>query len=150
MNPYHQWYQYDDFLFLVNHSTLPISGFGYTNTYETVSAVRKSGAEGYKILEAKEGHNLYDSFQKKQYDSFVRTYFMNRNKMLNESFMPSYLRAPNHLYSYSKSGGYKNKALVQNFQVIFNQVYTQNGKVVVLEKKVVDDIVIPTLSTLGK
>ena len=143
MNPYHQWYEYDNFLFLVNQPVLRITGFGYTNKYETVSAIRQAGPAGFKRLETAVGKNVYDPIKKEQYDAFIKTYFMNRNKMLDMHFIPSYLRAPNHLYSYSKTGGYRNKAVVQHFRVIFNQVYTQGGKKIVQDRRLVDDIFIP-------
>lgn len=143
MNPYHQWFEYDNFFFLVNHPCLRITGFGYTNKYDLVKAIRQSGPASFKALEARLGQNKYNEKKKEQYDAFIKTYFANRNRKLQEYFWPSFFSAPNHLYSYSATGGYKNAAPIQRFKVIFNQVYTRDGKKTIIDQSTVDDILIP-------
>ncbi len=143
MNPYHQWFEYDNFLFLVPHASLRISGFGYTNKYQTVQAIRRAGPENFKQLEANQGRNMYDPAQKEKFDAFIKKYFRNRNHRLSEKFIPSYFKAPNHLYSYAKTNDYKNAGPVQRFKVIFNQVYTKDGQKIVIDRDTVDDILIP-------
>jgi len=143
MNPYHQWFQYDNFRFLVNKPSLRITGFGYTNKYATVQAIRQAGPEGFAALEARDGENLYDPVKKEGYEQFIKTYFANRNKRLGISFIPAWFKAPNHLYSAAKDGGYNNAVPVSKFRVFLNQVYTRDGLKTVMNKALTDEIIIP-------
>jgi hypothetical protein len=143
MNPYHQWFQMDRFLFLVNKPCLPLSGFGYTGRYSMAKAIKKSGPEHFMALEQEKGKNTYELPVKEEYDTFIATYFKNRNARLGRSFWPSAFMAPLHLYNYEKGNVWKGQARVRLFRVIFNQVYTQNGKAEQLFKQTVDEVLIP-------
>lgn len=143
MNPYHQWFQYDKFLFLVDRPTLTVSGFGYTGAYRLSRKIKKAGVENFSLLEENEGRNRFDTQQKKEFDSFIRTYFSNRNRRLNESFFPKMLSAPHHLYNWSAGDAYHNQSPVRLFRVIFNQVYSVGGKPQQISRETVDEVSIP-------
>lgn len=143
MNPYHQWFQYDNFLFLVNKPCLRVTGFGYTSKFSTVSAIRQAGPDGYASLEAKEGVNMYNEEKKRAFDTFIKIYFANRNKRIGKAFFPGYFKAPNHLYSAGITGEYGNAAPVKTFRMYLNQVYTQNCKKTLMNKQLIDEIFIP-------
>jgi hypothetical protein len=142
MDPYHQWFQYDRFLFLVNKPVLPISGFGYTGKYKVAKKIKEVGKEGYLDLEAQFGKNNFDYAQKQKYENFIKVYFKNRNGRLLQFFFLNKLAAPHHLYSSVSGNEYLDQAPVKKFRVIFNQVYTQDHKPVILNKEVVDEIAI--------
>ncbi len=143
MNPYHQWFQYDRFLFLMNQKCLPVSGFGYVAQYKLALEIKNAGAEGYFKLEEKKGENSFDSLKKQNYEAFIKTYFLNRNKLLENTFILSKLSAPHHLYNSSAHLSYHNQEEVRVFRVIFNQFYSQKEKITLLNKKIIDEVLIP-------
>lgn len=143
MNPYHQWFQIDRFLFLVNKPCLPLTGFGYAYKYSIAKAIKEVGPEGFWGLELKKGKNNYEPLRKKHYEAFIQTYFRNRNKRLGTRFIPSAWMAPLHIYNSEKGAVWNGQKPVKRFRVIFNQVYRNDGKVIVLDRKVVDEINIP-------
>ena len=143
MNPYHQWFQYDHFLFLVNKKCLAVTGFGYSNKYKVAAKIKETKPEDYLALEEKFGKSSYDSLQKQKYDAFIKTYFKNKNQRLSQVFFPNYFAAPNHLYSSVAKNEYLNQKPVRLFRAIFNQVYTVNHKAVNINKQIVDEIIIP-------
>lgn len=140
MNPYHQWFQIDRFLFLVNKPCLPLTGFGYTYKYSIAKAIKKAGPEHYAEVEREKGKNYFQPLQKQQYELFIQRYFQTRNRRLNTRFIPSAWMAPLHLYTSEKSTVWNGQKPVRIFRVIFNQVYRKDGKVTVLDKQVVDEI----------
>ncbi len=140
MNPYHQWFQIDRFLFLVNKPCLPLTGFGYTYKYSMAKAIQKAGPEHYAEVEREKGKNYFQPLQKQQYEAFIQTYFRNRNKRLSTPFIPSAWMAPLHLYNSEKGLVWNGQRPVTRFRVIFNQVYRQDGKTMVLDRQVVDEI----------
>ncbi|MBS1585633.1 MAG: hypothetical protein JSS82_08805 [Bacteroidetes bacterium] len=143
MNPYHQWFQFDNFLFLVNKPCLRVTGFGYTNKFSIVSAIRQASPGGYAALEAREGVNVYNGEKKKAFDEFIKVYFTNRNRRIRTVFFPTYFKAPNHLYSANATSEYDNTAPVKTFRMYLNQVYTLNGKKTLMNKQLIDEIFIP-------
>ncbi|TND10619.1 MAG: hypothetical protein FD123_261 [Bacteroidetes bacterium] len=143
LNPYHQWIQYDQFLFLVNRPCLRVSGFGYTNNYALASAIRNSGPDGITALENAKGEKQYSEEKKKEYNEFMQRFFVNRNKRIGRSFFPSALHAPHHLYNWSAENAYAGQAPVRIFRVIFNQTYTVGGETKTIRKELVDEILIP-------
>lgn len=140
MNPYHQWFQIDRFLFLVNKPCLPLTGFGYTYKYSVAKAIKQAGAGRYTEVELEKGKNYFQPLQKQQYEAFIQTYFRNRNKRLHTGFIPAAWMAPLHLYNSEKGPVWKGQTPVRLFRVIFNQVYRKEGKVIVLNRQVVDEI----------
>jgi len=144
MNPYHQWFQYDQFLYLVNENCLPISGFGYTMNYKIAQAIKESIPEMYQKLEMKFGKNYYNETKKEKYEDFIKIYFSNRNQALDKTFIPYLLSAPHHLHSSTYANCYTGKLPVHMFKVIFNKVISKNGKAYTISKKTVDEIVIPS------
>lgn len=140
MNPYHQWFQIDRFLFLVNKPCLPLTGFGYTYKYSMAKAIKKAGPEHYAEVEAEKGKNYFQPQQKQQYEQFIQRYFQNRNRRLNTGFVPSALMAPLHLYTGERGAVWNGQRPVKLFRVIFNQVYRKDGNVFSLNRQVVDEI----------
>jgi hypothetical protein len=143
MNPYHQWFQYDSFLFLVNKPCLPISGFGYTHNYELANEINHLKNDAYFSLEQKKGVNHFNTEKKLAYDNFIRQYFKMKNKYLNELFIPKIVKAPNHLYSDVVKPAYQNNIPITSFRVIFNQIYNKCGDKIILSKKCIDEVFIP-------
>jgi hypothetical protein len=143
MNPYHQWFQYDQFLFLVDQPCLPLSGFGYTLQFEIAEEVKNSQPEEYSKLENKLGKNYYDLRKKQNYENFIKTYFANRNRLCGKSFFPSLLAPPHHLYTSAYQNAYSERSPVRMFKIIFNRVYTKAGKTISISKETVDEITIP-------
>ncbi|MCW3105224.1 MAG: hypothetical protein JWO09_3664 [Bacteroidetes bacterium] len=142
MNPYHQWFQLDRFLFLVNKPTLPLSGFGYTAKYAIAKGIVISGPKKFLQFENANGKDSYQADLKNKYEEFIRTYFTNRNARLNETFLPSAFMAPFHLYNSETGNVWHEQQPVHTFRVIFNQVYTVNGKPLQITRQVVDEVVI--------
>lgn len=143
MNPYHQWIQYDSFLFLVDKPCLPISGFGYTNNYEVANEIYYLKSDDFFSLEQEKGIIYFDAKKKLAYNDFIRQYFKIKNKRLNNSFIPKIFRAPNHLYSETIEPSYQNNVPIVCFRVIFNQIFNKRGNKIVLTKKCVDEVAIP-------
>lgn len=142
MNPYHQWFQIDRFLFLVNKPCLPLTGFGYTYKYSVAKAIKKAGAAHYAEVELEKGKQYFQLMQKQAYERFIQTYFRNRNNRLNTRFFPSAWMAPLHLYNSEKGQVWKGQVPVKIFRVTLNRVYTLHGKPVWLSRDVVDEITI--------
>ncbi|MGZ3885767.1 MAG: hypothetical protein ACXVDL_16090, partial [Bacteroidia bacterium] len=143
MDPYQQWFQYDKFHYLVSKPLLMVSGFGYTNTFKMSQEIKQAGARNFSALESKEGKNKFDLKQKENYEAFIKTYFSNRNKCIGTHFLPGFIKAPQHLYNSAFGPAYHSQARIRLFRVIFNQVYTADGKPEVLTKETLDEIRIP-------
>jgi len=138
MNPYHQWFQYDQFLFLVNEPCLPISGFGYTTNYKIANAIKTCDIEIFTQLEKTFGKNYYNEIKKEKFDYFIKTYFTNRNHFLGKTFIPIMAKAPYHLYSAVYNTAYNNQLPIRIFKVIFNKVISIHGKTNIISKRTVD------------
>lgn len=143
MNPYHQWFQYDRFLFLVNDTCIPLSGFGYTNNYKLFKELKKDGIVSQWDLKKEFGTNYYDSVRTKNYYGFISTYFKNRNKLLSEGTFLANLRAPHHLHGSSEGELYDNQTPVTKFRVFYNLSFSSTGKSVQPEKEMLHEIPIP-------
>lgn len=142
MNPYHQFFQYGDFLYLVDKNVLPITSFGYAHNFRQARMIKQSGATGIGQAEKEFGKNNFDSAKAEGLDNFIKTYFSNRNKR-NGNMMISYLAAPNHIYNHEDSPVYTGRETVKKFRVIFNQTYFDGEKVVAIDKHIVREINIP-------
>jgi hypothetical protein len=140
MNPYHQWFQLDRFLFLVNKPCLPLSGFGYTGKYAIAKGIGHAGPTNFLIFEKDKGRNSYQPDLKYKYNEFIRVYFRNRNTRLQTAFFPATFMAPLHLYNSETGRVWHNQEEVHKFRVIFNQIYTVNGKPLQITRQVVDEI----------
>jgi len=143
MDPYQQWIQYDRFLFLVNEKCLNVSGFGYTSDLLLSQRIKEIGVEQILSLEKKEGINFFDEEKRNGYNEFIRTYFTNRNKRLGNLFLPSVFHAPHHIYNSVSGNVWDGTIPVKKFRTIFNRVYTENGRKVIITKKVVNEVEIP-------
>ena len=143
MNPYHQWFQYDRFLFLVNSPCIPLSGFGYTNNYKLFKELKKNSIVSQWDLRKEFGIKFYDSLKTKQYYGFIETYFKNRNKLLGPGTFLANLRAPYHLFGSSDGELFQNQAPVTKFRVIYHLSFSSMGKSVQLEKGTLHEIAIP-------
>ncbi len=143
MNPYHQWFQYDRFLFLVSKPCIPLSGFGYTNNYKLFRDLKKDSIVSPADLTRDFGVNYYDSVKTKGYYEFISTYFKNRNKLLSEGTFLANFRAPHHLHGSSEGELYHNQAPVTKFRVIYNLTFSSMGKSVQLEKGTLHEVSIP-------
>lgn len=143
MNPYHQWFQYDHFLFLVNKPALPLTGFGYTNKYELFNKLRIGTAETLASLLISNGTSHFDAAKTKAYCAFIETYFRNRNEFGSERLFLTSFAAPHHLNGSFKGLLYNNQAPITKFRVIYNLSFCSSGKVSCVEKSILHEVVIP-------
>ncbi len=148
MNPYHQLFQYDSFLYLVNENTLDIKPFGNTNKYKEAKVLNSVSEEDLPGLIGKYGKNRYDSTKVKAYESFIKTYFANRNKQIGVTFFLALLAAPNHLYNGAPMPVYTGQERVKRFIVILNETHregewTEPSSITYTKQKLVDTIDIP-------
>lgn len=142
MNPYHQFFQYGQFLYLVNKDVLPVSSFGYVHTFQMASFIKQCGDHGIAEMEAEWGENHYDSVKVEKYIEFIKTYFSTRNKRGGLLLFP-YLSAPNHLYNQEEYPIYTGKQKIKKFSVIFNQTYFNGRQIIYISKKTLQQIDIP-------
>jgi hypothetical protein len=142
MNPYHQWFQYDRFLWLVDKECLPVTGFGYTGKYRVFNMIRNSSSSNIRDLEQEHGRNHYNLSRAEQFTEFIQSYFQNRNKYLNDKIFITYLRAPHHLYNSSPGLLYKNQRPVKKFRVIYNLTFSSAGKSTHIDKSIVHEVAI--------
>lgn len=143
MNPYHQWFQYDHFLFLVNKPTLALTGFGYTNKYKLFNELRGGKPETLTTLANTTGINHFDATKTKAYYSFIEKYFKNRNTLREHKLFLTAIAAPHHLHGSFGGLLYKNQAPVTKFRVIYNLSFCSSGKVTYVEKSVLHEVAIP-------
>lgn len=143
MNPYHQWFQYDHFTFLVKPPSIPLSGFGYTYNYKLFTRLKRDSLFSPKQVSDEYGVDQYDSLKAEAYSEFISTYFKNRNKRLGDHLFLSYLRAPHHLYGSSKGLLYNDQVAVKKFRVMYNLTFSSSGKTIELEKGVLHEVAIP-------
>lgn len=141
-DPYHQWIQYDRFLFLVNEKCLPISGFGYTGKYQLKQKLDEMGFDDLLEFVVSQGQDKYDHSTKVAYDSFMRTFFTNRNARSMEPLVWSYFKAPNHLYNSVKQGGLNTLGKVEKLRVYYNLTFITNNKAQQVKKLMIDEIII--------
>jgi hypothetical protein len=143
MNPYHQWFQYDDFWFLVNEKHLAVSSFGYTNSYKLYSLINTAGAEEILSLEKEKGRNDFDPIKKKAFEDFIKQFFCVTNGKLGVPWFV-YLRPPHHLHSGTFQRAYSGGDKVRLFRIYLNKTMIVNGAKVSIEKKMMDEILIPS------
>ncbi|MBP7808983.1 MAG: hypothetical protein KA163_06805 [Bacteroidia bacterium] len=140
LNPYHQWFQYDRFLFLVNKKCLPVSGFGYTNQYRLKARLDTALIETIPWLQAKYGINHFDSLKYQKFNSFIKTYFNNKNEIQSTNFFLGKLRPPHHLNNCVLGDELKSLGKIKTFRVIYNLTQNKNGYLLPVTKQVVDEI----------
>lgn len=140
MNPYHQWFQYDQFFFLTPSPTLPVSGFGYTYDYDLAALIQDADSSTFDGLVAPVNFN---KGKKKQYDEFIAEYFRNRNRLPDKKFLLDKISPPHHLYSNVCVNPYDDQSPVRTFRVIYNLTYTENNNSHWLMRDVIDEISIP-------
>jgi hypothetical protein len=139
LNPFHQWFQYDKFSFLVNKNILPISGFGYTGRYNIKIKLDTLSPENLAIFLSEYGRNNYKADKAKQFERFIKTYFNNRNSYKNKSLWTS-IRPPHHLNNCVSDGGLNSLGRIKIFRVIYNVTCNTNGRVLPLRKEIVNEI----------
>ena len=140
LNPYHQWFQYDRFLFLVNIKCLPISGFGYTNQYAVKARLDTITIEQLGDYQTESGKNQYDKAKFQKFNSFIKTYFTNWNNFVSPGLTITKLSPPHHLNNCVSGGGLGTMGKIKKFRVLYNISYNENGEVSHLIKQVVDEI----------
>lgn len=140
LNPYHQWFQYDRFLFLVNIKCLPISGFGYTSKYDIKAALDTINIEQLGSFQIANGKNQYDKPKLQKFNDFIKTYFTNRNNVSSPGSAIAKLRPPHHLNNCVSGGGLSSLGKITKFRVLYNISFNENGEVVHLIKQIVDEI----------
>jgi hypothetical protein len=141
MNPYHQWFQYDDFWFLINEKHLAISSLGYTNSHKLAVLIKNAGPAGLLKLEQERGRNDFDALKKKEFEDFIRQFFSVKNKTPERSFF-TYLRAPYHLHSGTFGTEYAGAKKVILFRIYLNKTYTVKGEKINISRKMIDEIMI--------
>lgn len=140
MNPYHQWFQYDQFDFLSQQPSLPISGFGYTYDYHLASILQEADSSNIYDLTAPVN---FDESKKEKYDNFIQEYFSVRNRRLGEDLLWTNVSPPHHLYSEVCENPYRGQIVVSKFRVMVNLVYTTENQSHVIVCDTIDEIVIP-------
>jgi hypothetical protein len=140
LNPYHQWFQYDRFVFLLNKKCLPVSGFGYTNQYRFKARLDTALIETIPWLQAKYGINHYDSLKYLKFNNFIQTFFTNRNNLENPVLSITKFSPPHHLNNCVYGVGLPSLGKVKKFRVLYNISYNEKGEVLHLIKQVVDEI----------
>ncbi|HTL82009.1 MAG TPA: hypothetical protein VL651_09910 [Bacteroidia bacterium] len=170
MNPYHQWFEYDHFGFLLNAPMPNLTSFGYTSQYHLMhelDSVNTEGIDMYNLPKGEEGiyriqdemdaafvtnmqklataggKNSFDSLKKSSFDSFIQQYFRNRNRMIGQTFFPALFSAPAHLYSSVPSPAYDGKEKIVCFRVESHLVTIYDDCPISADDRVVDLIYIP-------
>lgn len=141
MNPYHQYFQFDHFLFLV-HDTLPeVSGFGYTSDYQLAEMLREPSIDFERVLREK-GEVHFDSTMKLRYEEFIRSYFMNSNERLDKPLFITSVSLPHHLYSSVCGEQYNHDFRVMSFRVRINCEVSVGSHHMPAKSFIADEIVI--------
>lgn len=140
MNPYHQWFQYDQFDFLSPRPSLPVSGFGYTYDYDLASVLQDADSAFIGELTAPVN---FDEEKKAKYEEFIATYFRNRNRRVDREFLLKKIAPPNHLYSEVCDKPYHGQVPVVKFRVVYNLAFTKKNQSHVLIRDTIDEITIP-------
>jgi len=141
MNPFHQWFQYDQFAFLVQDTVLEVSGFGYTYDYELAKELRQPTFD-YSDLLVRKGAVKYDEETAGRFDDFIRTYFHNRNESADPVFLTA-LAPPYHLHTEICGENYSGNFKVKAFRVRLNVVVSVGSKYLPFSRNVVREILIP-------
>ncbi len=142
MNPYHQWFQYDDFLFLVNERCLELSGFGYTNNYELVQKLRYDtySDNSYRHTLEQFGRYGYDSVKADQFDRFIYTYFKNKNARIGNRLFLTALSPPDHLHTQVCGNVYDGTVRAKVVRIYFKRTFIIGGKTQVISDRLIDEI----------
>lgn len=142
MNPYHQWIQYDHFLFLVPDTVLDVSGFGYTADYALANTLRQPAVDYAQLLHEK-GEVKLDTTAKREYEEFIRGYFSNRNGRIDRKLFITALAPPHHLYtSVCDENAYTGNFKAAAFRVTLNCEVSAGSRHFPLKRVVADEIVI--------
>ena len=140
LNPYHQWFQYDRFLFLLEKKCLPISGFGYTSKYQIKMQLDTINPLQLTNFEITSGKNQYDERKREKFNAFIKIYFTNRNEHGNSKFFLRYLSPPHHLNNCVSGGGLNALGKIKTFRVIYNVTLNKDGMIIPFTKQIVDEI----------
>ena len=141
LNPYHQWFQYDKFLFLVDKPCLQMSGFGYVKNYRVKQCLDTIPPDQLSSLEEKFGKNGFSGEKAEAFRNFIRTYFASRNRRKCELFLTK-LRPPHHIYNQAPGEGLEALDEIKKFRVIYNIIHNEQGKIVPVEKHIIEEIII--------
>jgi hypothetical protein len=141
LNPYHQWFQYDDFSFLLKEPVLPVTGFGYTRKYQLAKETRSTP---YLKLVENYGVHKYDADKALAFDSFVQDYFKSRNKRLNGQAWWTILAPPHHLHNaLADRNHYSGKEKIVKFRVRYYRYHHKDGNMIQDVNHIVREIEIP-------
>ncbi len=126
MNPYHQWFQYDQFPFLAAPLSLDVSGFGYTSDYELAEKLREPGGDYQELLQ-EYGIAKRDTTGEQEYVKFIQEYFRNRNARKNEPIFLTALNPPYHLHTEVCGVPYVGNIEVREFRVTRHETVAVGG-----------------------
>jgi hypothetical protein len=141
LDPYHQWFQYDKFLFLVDKTCLQMSGFGYVKKFGLKRQLDTIPPPQLPMLEEEYGKNTYREEQAEDFEDFIRTYFTNRN-LRQEKLFVTKLQPPHHLYNKPAGPGLHSLGKIKKFRIIYNISHNENGRPVPVDRQVIDEIII--------
>jgi hypothetical protein len=141
LNPYHQWFQYDKFLFLVDKTCLQMSGFGYVKKYVLKKQLDTIPPSRLPFVEEEFGKNTYRAEQSEAFNDFIATFFKNRNRRSEQLFLTIF-HPPHHLYNRPSGKGLGSLGKIKKFRVIYNISHNENGRVVPVEREIIDEIII--------
>jgi hypothetical protein len=141
LDPYHQWFQYDKFLFLVDKTCLQISGFGYVKKFLVKRNLDTIPPSKLPLLEEEFGKNAYREEQADAFNDLIRNYFTNRNHYPHPLLITK-LRPPYHLYNSPSGRGLGSLGKIKKFRVIYNISHNENGKAIPVERQIIDEIII--------
>lgn len=141
MNPYHQWFQYDRFTWLVDKECLPITGFGTTGKYKVFEALKQTSPGELEELLLEYGVDYFRMKKTEKYTDFIRTYFHNKNLSAGKTRFFTYLKPP-HLHNTSQGSEYKDQFPVKKFRVFYNLTFSSGGKSSHIERSLLSEVII--------
>lgn len=142
LDPFHQWFQYDKFLFLVDKPCWPVSGFGYTAKYKIQKQLNELPSDSIANCSSGFCVNQFDPKKKKKFDDFIKVYFTNRNKLNGRGVSFSVLKPPHHLNNSGLGSGLSKREIVKKFRVIYHVTYITESETQELVRETVDEIII--------
>ncbi|GEM_PF-2635115 len=139
-NPYHQLFNHDKFLYLVDDRRIKITGFGYTFKHPVASALNNADSIDIPSLEQTFGDNYFDPVKNEKHTAFIRTFFQNYNDHLGEFGLRHYLKAPKHLYNYINGRQFDDQGKVVRVNVYLHKTIIDDKRTVTLEKILVKSV----------
>jgi hypothetical protein len=142
MQPYHQWFQFNTFHFLLkDQPCLWVTPFGFTGSYKLMREIESGGPQAYDTLLLKYGTNVYKETKVNKFNEFITTYFRNRNRRIGTAFPLAALHTPPHLFNDVTGVAYKDQAPVKTFRVVYHVSYIRRGgQPTMMHEKVVDEL----------